>query len=540
MAKEPMVSKPPTPVHTELGRHLWRILVLGSIGMFMGTLVTTVVAVALPVMGPALRLTYSEALWIQAAYVITMCVFLIPVGRLADRHGLLRFYLLGLGIFAVFSVACALAFSGPFLIVMRCLQGMGAAFTAASAPALITTVFPPEWRGRGLGLNAMAGYLGLMAGPPIGGLIATHTSWRWIFLINVPLALGTLANGWFLLGAEGRDRAAALAGRVAAGVAAEAAAPRPAASPGSAAEVARPTTSAVDVGPGGAAFGRRGLGLDWPGTILLAFFLVCLLIPLISVPFWGWRSPTTLGLLGAFVVLLGFFLVTESRVRDPLLDLALVGKNRVFAASTFTAFLNYAAIYGVTTLTAVFLELSEGFTPQHAGLLLLVQPAFMTALSPAFGRLSDRIGSRPPVAAGMLLTACGTTQLGLLPAPAPAWRVVLALATVGLGMAAFSAPNTSAVMGAVKKSELSLASGFLGTMRTAGQAVSIALLGAIAASGLGPTGGRVLFLGEKASEAAAASFADGYQTAMLVAAGLSVVGALVSLARGPRPAENSR
>ncbi len=506
------MNRPPAPaVQTELGQHLWRILILGSIGMFMGTLVTTVVAVALPVMGPALRLSYSEALWIQAGYVITMCIFLIPVGRLADRHGLLRFYLLGMGIFLVFSVACALAFSGPFLIVVRCLQGAGAAFTAAAAPALITTVFPPEWRGRGLGLNAMAGYLGLMAGPPLGGLIVTHASWRWIFLINVPLALGTLANGWFLLDDERRDRASLQAGGA----------------PG--ASAAGPAPSAPGQPPA-----RHGLGLDWPGTALLAVFLVCLLVPLISVPFWGWLSVRTLVLLGVFVVFAVLFVLVESRTTDPLLDLDLVRKNRVFAASTFAAFLNYAAIYGVTTLTAVFLELSEGYSPQHAGLLLLVQPAFMAALSPLFGRLSDRIGSRPPVAVGMLLIAGGTAQLGLLPSPAPAARVGLALATVGLGMAAFSAPNTSAVMGAVKRSELSLASGFLGTMRTAGQAVSIALLGAIAASGLGPVGGRVLFLGEKASEAAAESFANGYQMAMLVAAGLAVVGALVSLVQGPR------
>lgn len=505
VAKE--TSSPPRgaavhPVPTELGRHLWRILILGSIGMFMGTLVTTVVAVALPVMGPALRLTYSEALWVQAAYVVTSCVLLIPVGRLADRHGLLRFYLIGLGVFVVFSAACALAFSGPFLIVVRCLQGAGAAFTAAAAPALITTVFPPEWRGRGLGLNAMAGYLGLMAGPPLGGLIVSHASWRWIFVINIPLALGALLNGWFLLDDERRDRAL----------------------------LARQETPE----------GRRGMGLDWPGTGLLAASLVCLLVPLISVPFWGWLSVTTLGLLGAFVVFAVLFVLTETRSSDPLLDLDLLRKNRVFAASTFTAFLNYAAIYGVTTLTAVYLELSHGYSPQHAGLLLLVQPAFMAALSPAFGRLSDRIGSRPPVAGGMLLTAVGTVQLSLLPSPAPAWRVVLALAAVGLGMASFSAPNTSSVMGAVRRSELSLASGFLGTMRTAGQGVSIALLGAIAASGLGPTGGRVLFLGEKASEAAAASFADGYQTAMLVAAGLSVLGALVSLLQGPKPLQATR
>ncbi len=505
----------PRPVahETELGRHRWRVLVLSSIGMFMGTLLTTVVAVALPVIGPALRLSYSEALWVQAIYVLAMSVFLIPVGRLADKHGRLRFYLVGLGIFGVFSIACAVAFSGSFLVVMRFLQGVGAAFMASTSVALVTAVFPPHERGKGLGLNAMAGYVGLMAGPPIGGLIVGHTSWRWIFLVNVPIVILTVINGWLLLGAERRDRAGA----------------REAA--------ATPVAGAVEsAGPGALAPSGGRNSLDWTGAALLALLLTALLVPLIFVPFWGWTSPLTLGLLAGFVVLLAAFCFVELRVRDPLLDLDLVRRNRAFAAGTTAAFLNYAAIYGVTTLTAAFLEIALGYSPQRTGLIMLLQPAFMTGLSPVFGRLSDRVGSRLPATVGMLLAAAGAVQMGLLPDDPPAWRILLALGTVGIGMAAFSAPNTSSVMGAVPRSQLSLASGFLGTLRTAGQGVSIGLLGAIAASSLGRDGGRVLFLGEEATEAAISSYAQGFRTAMLVAAGLAVAGALVSLVRG-RPAE---
>lgn len=499
-----MAAPPTAGREIEMGRHRWRLLILCSLGMFMGTLVTTVVAVALPVLGPALRLSYSEALWVQAAYVLAMSVFLIPVGRLADRYGLLRFYLVGVAVFGVLSIACSLAFAGSFLIVARCLQGAGAAFMAATSSALVTAVFPPEERGRSLGLNAMAGYLGLMAGPPIGGLIVGHTSWRWIFLVNVPLVIITLVNGWFLLGAERGDRAAAVG------------------------------SQATQAEPGGRAPARPSL--DWAGTVLLAAMLSALLVPLIFVPFWGWVSPLTLGLLAGAVVLFIAFVVMEGRVRDPLLDLDLVRKNRIFAAGTSAAFLNYAAVYGVTTLTAVFLEIGQGYSPQRTGLFMLTQPVFMAGLSPVFGRLSDRVGSRLPATGGMLLVAAGTAQLGVLPSTAPAWRIILALAFVGIGMAAFSAPNTSSVMGAVGRSQLSLASGFLGMMRTTGQGVSIGLLGAIAASGLGPIGGRVLFLGEEASAAAASAYSEGFRTAMVVAAGLAVAGAVVSLVRGTRAA----
>lgn len=365
---------------------------------------------------------------------------------------------------------------------------------SATAMALVTVSFPPEERGKGLGFNAMAGYLGLMVGPPLGGVIVAHVSWRWVFLVSLPLVLVTVVCGLPLLRAERRDREASV----------ELRAPR------------------ADARP------------DWRGTLLLALTMVALLVPLISVPFWGWTNPPTLGLLGCFVLLLAAFIVVELRVREPLLNIDLVRKNRVFAAGTTAALLNYAAIYGVTAFTAVYLEIVEGYSAKRTGLLLLTSPIFIAGLSAVFGRLSDRIGQRIPATGGMLLAATGTAQLGFLPTPAPMWRVILALSFLGLGMAAFSSPNTSSVMGSVDQSKLSLAAGFLGTMRTAGQGISIGLLGAIAASSLGPTGGRVLFLGEKASRAAAESFSSGYRTAMLVAAGLAVAGALVSLVRGPR------
>lgn len=468
----------------------------------MGTLDSTIVAVALPGLSPALHLSYSEALWIQAAYLLMLSIFLIPVGRLADIHGLMRFSIIGTALFGVWSMACALAFDGTFLIIARCLQGSGAACMAATSVALVTAVFPPQERGRALGLNAMAGYLGLTAGPPLGGVIVTHLGWRWIFLINVPIAAATLANGWFLLKAERRDRLAASNLSV----------------------EARPTGNERTLGASGA--------IDWLGGVLLGLMLVALFVPLTLVPFWGWNNPRTIGPLAAFVVLLVGFVLVESRVSSPVLDLDMVRKNRLFAAGTFAAFLNYAAVYGVTIFTAVFLEVVEGYSAQQTGLILLIQPIFMVLLSPLFGRLSDRIGSRALATSGMMLGAIGTAQLGILPTTAEPWRVLLALATVGIGMAAFSSPNTSAVMGSVNRSQLSLAAGFLGTMRSAGQGVSVALLGAIAASGLGSTGGRVLLLGERASQTAASSFSGGYRTAMFVAVGLAVAGGMVSLVRG--------
>ena len=173
-----------------------------------------------------------------------------------------------------------------------------------------------------------------------------------------------------------------------------------------------------------------------------------------------------------------------------------------------------------------------------SGLLILSQPLLMAVLSPFSGRLSDRIGSRVLATGGMLAIAAGMVLLAFMPETAPGWQVVGALTVVGLGMAAFSAPNMSAIMGSVRRDQLSVASAFVGTMRTTGQALSVALLGGIAASQLGRLGGRLLFThGQgcgcgRPGRRSIDEYAKGYRYAMLTGAVLAVIGATVSLTRG--------
>ncbi len=478
----------PAQEESELQRRRWWVLAVVSVGTFMVPLDASIVAVALPAMGPPLHLSFTEALWIQAAYLLVTSVLLIPAGRLADSLGLIRFYLLGTVVFGLASAGAALAPDGTLLIVARGIQGIGGAFIFATSAAVVTAVFPPELRGRAFGLNIMATYIGLTLGPLVGGVIVSHASWRWIFAINVPIAILTLVGGWGLVRAEGK------AGRV-----------------------------------------TDRSRFDLPGTALLAATLVALFLPLTFSPFWGWTSARTIGLLVLAAVFLVGFVLVEDRVRDPLLDLDLIRKNRVFAAANSATFTDYIAIFGCATLTAIFLEVVQGRSAQQAGLILLAQPVMMAILSPFTGRLSDRVGSRLPASAGMVLVAAGVLQLALL--PSSMGRVLVALGTIGVGMALFSAPNVSAVMGSVQRSQLSVASSFLSMMRFAGQGVSIALLGAIAASRLGPEGGRIILLGETTSLANADAFASGFRVAMFVAAAFAVVAAALSLrASVPTPA----
>lgn len=472
----------------DLERRRWELLALTSIGAFMSPLDAAIVAVALPVMGPALHLSFATAIWVQAAYLLAMAVLLIPMGRLADHHGRVRFYLLGIAVFTLGSLLAALSQSDTWMIVSRVVQGGGAALLSATAAAIVTAVFPRHERGTALGINVMAIYVGLSVGPPLGGLLVETLGWRWIFLVNLPIGVFSLLWGLLLLPRRDVEN-------------------------------------------------RQAPGRDIPGTLLLGTFLICLLVPLTFIAEWGWSAPQTIVLLAAAALALAAFVVVELRAADPVLDLDLVRHNRLFAAANTAALLNYMALNAIGMLTAIFLEVVQGRSAGVTGWLMLGQPIIMAILSPFSGRLSDRVGSRVLTTGGMIVVAAGMVLLATMGPAAGMLRVVAGLAVVGLGMAAFSAPNTSAVMGSVERRQLSLASAFLGTMRVTGMALSFAVLGGVAASQLGPLGSRLLFgdASGGAATLAARSFALGYRYALLTGAALALVGALISLQRGPHP-----
>ena len=487
---------PTRPITLEqLHPRRWQLLALTCIGAFMAPLDSAIVAVALPVMSSELHLSFTQSVWVQLAYLLAMTVLLIPLGRLADQHGLVRFYLAGFAVFVAGSVLCAASASGAWLIASRVVQGGGAALAGATSAAIVTAVFPPSERGRALGINVMAVYMGLSVGPPLGGFLTDTLGWRWVFLINVPIGIAVLGWGLLLLPRGERRNTAA------------------------------PRT-------------------DLPGTALLATFLICLLVPLTFAADWGWGSPATITLLAVSAASLLAFLAVESRASEPLLDLDLLVHNRLFAAGNTAALLNYMALYAISLLTAVYLQVVQGRSAGVAGWLMLGQPMMQAALSPLAGRLSDRIGSRVLTTTGMLLTATGMVLLGTMPVSAGMPRVVASLAVVGVGLASFSAPNVSAVMGSVRRDQLSLASAIISTARGLGQALSVAVLGGIAASQLGPLGSRLLFTrGHGAGELAAravSDFAHGYSLAMYTGAALALLGAAVSLTRGPREEARGR
>jgi MFS family permease len=493
----------------DLTRRRWELLALASVGAFINPFLGAVTAVALPAISRDLGLSFSASMWVQAAYLIVMAALLIPLGRVADEHGRMRFYLIGIAVFSAGSLLCAMSPGGAWLIASRGVQGVGSALLGATAVAIVTAAFPPQERGRALGINVAAVYLGLSAGPPLGGVLTDAFGWQSVFLINVAMGAPLFAWGWRLLPRDegaARDRPGG-----------ESAGPPGAAGPPTAPRSARP---------------------DVAGATLLGGFLVCLLVPLTFAPQWGWVGARSLALLLLAAVSLVAFVFVERRASDPLMDLDLLVHNRLFAAANTAALLNYMALFAITMLTAVFLQVVQGRTAALTGWIMLSQPLMQAVLAPVAGRFSDRVGSRVLATGGMVLTAVGMVLLGSLSADAGLPRLIASLAVVGVGMAAFSAPNTSAVMGSVGRHQLGLAGAFLSTMRTTGMALSVAILGGIAASQLGRTGGQLIFGHGSAADVAthgasvAAGFAQGYSYAMYTGAALAAFGALVSLTRG--------
>ncbi len=468
---------------SSLAERRWRLLGATAIGAFMAPFDGSVVAIALPKIGPALHLSFVGALWVQLSYLLVLTVALIPAGRLADVWGGLRLYRTGLVVFALASAAAGASTSTTWLLAARCIQGLGAALLAATSTALVTEAFPEAERGKALGLNVTAVYLGLALGPALGGLLTEQVGWRSIFYVNVPVAVASLVLGWRLRSERHTERH------------------------------------------------RARAGLDLPGAGLFVGALAAEMVGISLAPLWGWTAVSSLALMVGGAGGVSGLVVYEARRSAPFLDVGLFRRSRLFATANFAALANYMAFAAVTVLTSVFLEVVSSRSPEQAGLLLVAAPAAMVALSWLAGRASDVVGSRWLASGGMAIVGAGLVMLADLPSQPSMARLIADLVIVGVGMAAFSSPNTSAVMGSVPRAQLGVASGTLATMRFLGQTLSIGVLGALATSRLGAGGQAVLLTGRVRGTGAASAYVAGYHLAMVAGAGIAVVGAIASLTR---------
>jgi len=407
----------------------WRVFPPIALGVIMATLDASVVNIALPTLQRELHASLSTIEWVALAYSLTLTGVLLAAGRLADARGRRRIYGLGLVGFTLASLLCGLAPDVATLIALRALQGFCAAFVSANGSALLVQAFPSEERGRALGaFGAMVG-VGLAIGPPLGGLVVAHASWRWIFLVNIPL--GLLA--WNLL-----QRRVPADG---------------------------PPSSVTP------AWSDRIQPLFW------ALGLVGVMLAVTRAPEHGLTDVLVLASALAGVALLTAFLVTQSRASEPLLPLDLVF-GPLGAAVTLT-FLGQLLTVAVGFLMPLVLEETGGLSAAQSGAWLAILPGAALFCAPVAGRLADRLGPRTLTVTGMAITTLGLfllSRLGMLPTGAP---LVAGLALVGVGQGLFAVPNASALLSLVPAERLGVASGLQGTTRSLGIASGVALAGAL-------------------------------------------------------------
>ena len=446
--------------------HKWWVFAAVGVGAFMAAFSGSVVNATLPLIQRDLAADVATIEWVVTVYLVLVSGLLLSFGRVGDLRGHGRVYMAGFGVFVIGSALCATATTVGQLIAFRGLQALGGAMLFATSPAILTGSFPAAERGRVLGLQAMLTYLGLTAGPSVGGWLARQYGWQAIFLFNVPV--GLVALGLSL----------------------------------------RFVPRGVPV--------VHGDRFDWAGAVTFMAGLSLLLLALNRGHDWGWLTLRTLALLAFAGLILALFVRLERRP-GPMLDLSLF-RRRLFSTATASAMLNYICLYSIMFLLPFYLIQGRGLDTAQAGLILMAQPIVMAIAAPLSGALSDRIGSRLLSTAGMAILSLGLLLLAMLGPVSPVSQVVAALAVAGLGTGIFISPNTSALMGAAPRDRQGIAAAVMATARNLGMALGVGLAGAIFTTVLASAAG-----GAGASAAEPVIFAA-TRASFLVAAVLALVG----------------
>jgi len=450
-------------------------VVATALSSFLTPFMASAINVALPAVSREFSLDAVTLGWVQMAYQLAAAMFLVPFGRLADILGRKKVFATGLAVHGLASAVCALAPNAAVLIAFRAVQGVGGAMVFGTGVAILTSVYPPGERGKALGINTAAVYLGLSIGPVLGGFLTQGFGWRSILWTNVPLALLAFILTLARLKGEWAE--------------------------------------------------ARGEGFDGLGAVVFGAGIVALM-------FGFSRLPSKLGfvLAAAGTAALVLFVRLEGKVAKPLLETRLFRRNKIFAFSNLAALINYSATAASGFILSLYLQYVKGLPPHQAGLVLIAQPLLMTVSSPFAGRLSDRAEPQTIASLGMALSSAGLFLFAFIREGTPLTFVVGGLALLGLGFGLFSSPNTNAVMGAVERRLYGVAAASLGTMRLSGQMLSLGITMLILAVVMGPVAIRPEHF---------PSFLRSARIAFAFYAALCAIGIFASLARGKRTGNNS-
>lgn len=396
-------------------------LVIATVSNFMTPFMGSSVNLTIPVVAAEFEIDAVTLSWIATSYLLANAVSLVPFGKLADIYGRKRIFTMGTVVFTLFSLLCGLSTSASMLILLRFLQGIGSGMVFATGMAILTSVFPPQERGKALGIAIGAAYLGLSTGPFLGGLLTQHFTWRSVYFSNLPMGLVIILLVIWKLKPEWAE--------------------------------------------------ARGERFDYVGSTLYIVAIAGIVYGVSLLP-----DVKNLWIAGAGLLSMALFIVWELRAVHPVFTLDLFTGNRVFALSCLAAFFHYSATYSVTFLLSLYLQHIKALSPFEAGIVLVSQPVLMATCSPLAGRLSDRVEPRVVASSGMVLTTVVLLLFVFLQESSTITSVVARLIVLGLGFALFSSPNTNAIMGAVERKQYGLASGAVGTMRILGMMFSMSVV----------------------------------------------------------------
>ena len=463
----------------------WKAFSVTSIGSLMAAVDSTIVLLALVPMAEELKSDYVTMVWVVVAYILANTALVLSLGRLADIYGRKRMYNVGFVVFILGSALCGFAASGLTLVGFRAIQGIGAALLAANSFAILSEAFPGNERGKAFGANSIVWGSGVVVGIVLGGLIITYTSWRLIFLINLPIgAFGTIWAYRTL-----KENRTNLTSRY----------------------------------------------IDLPATVSFTIGLLALMLGVTWGIIYSWNDPVTLLSIALSPFILAFFVYWETkRSRDPVIDFVLL-RNRVFTLSLTTAMLQSVALFSVDFLLLFYLEGISGLSVLTASYLIIPMAVALSLVGPFAGRLSDRFGARIIASLGLTIQVGVLLLLRELTTTTPLIQIAMIEAIYGIGGGLFWPANTSAIMASSPPARYGVSSGMMNTFRNTGMVMSFALT-LTAITGVIPTSIIFqLFIGTFSGTLApdyASAYLSGQSYAFGISAVLLIASVLFSLVRG--------
>ncbi|NNM55008.1 MAG: MFS transporter [Spirochaetales bacterium] len=441
----------------------------------MANIDASIVNIALPNISKSFHVGINDVQWVVSSYLIAISAVILVWGRLADLHGRKRFFAAGLGIFTLGSLMCGLADNLPFLVAARVVQAVGASMGMALVQAIVTSIYPPEERGKALGYIGSTVAIGSLLGPGLGGLLVHFFAWPAIFFINVPIGIA----GVIL------------------------------------------TLAVMPESP------KQSGDFDWPGSLLfiglvVLFFSWLLLWQEGLAPLWLMVAGPLLS-----VAALAVFLVIERKRKHPLIDETLFA-SKAFSLGVAASWFSYVAMFGYVLFMPFYLQNVLGLSAWQAGLLLSVYPLVLAVVAPLSGRYSDRVGVQLFTVGGLAATAVGLGLVATLGPTSPLIEVGLLIGLLGLGTALFQSPNNSSVMGAAPRHRLGIAgsvnSFFRNLGMVSGAAFAVAIFSVTTNTGTSGVAG----ITDKGL------FMSGFRVVILAMGGAALGGALVSLVRNKK------